>query len=175
MRSRGRENRRVSAKMQWRVMSGLRSSDKRVSAAEWSVEAEACYWLVRVAGDLEIERLGDVLVKREQGDMRLLMIYIVKMPCQRKAQCKQRRFASGATRAPAGIQEENQAMRARVGCERKNLNGLSVNFSLEVSNRNILDRKIVIIAQGNRNAASLASGFLRPCRTGAGHHSQQTD
>ena len=96
--------------------------------------------------------------------MRLLLIYFEKMPCQRKAQCKQRRFASRATHTPAGVQEENQAVRTWVRGERKNLDGFSANFCLELSNRNILKRKILVIAQGNWYAPPLARSFLRPCR-----------
>ena len=38
----------------------------------------------------EIERLDDFLVKYEQGDMCPLAIHFEKMPCQPKAQRKQR-------------------------------------------------------------------------------------
>src|SRR2546421_1432796 len=77
---------------------------------------------------------------------------------------QQRRFASRATHTPTGVLEENQAVRTWVRGERKNLDGFSANFCLELSNRNILKRKILVIAQGNWYAPPLARSFLRPCR-----------
>src|SRR6266550_614741 len=107
--------------------------------------------------------------------MRPLLLYFEKMPCPRKALCKQRRFASRATHTPTGVLEENQAVRTWVRGERKNLDGFSANFCLELSSRNILKRKILVIAQGNWHAAPLARSFRRPCRASVEDNSRQTD
>jgi hypothetical protein len=90
-----------------------------------------------------------------------LAVYFEKMPSERKFQSKERRLASRASHAPAGVQDKNQSMGARVGCERKHFDGLSVNFRLEVSNQNILDRKILVVAQGNWQEPSWAGKILR--------------
>src|SRR5712691_7341168 len=97
------------------------------------------------------------------------------MPSERKFQCKERRLASRAAHAPACVQDENQSMRARVGCERKNFDRFSVDLRLEVSNRNIFDRKILLIAQGNWQAPSQTGDFLRPSRWCTECQSQKAD
>src|SRR6266404_2476995 len=63
----------------------------------------------------EINRFYDVAIKYHQSDFRPLTVCVKKMSSERKFQSKHRRLVCLAAHAPAGVQDKNQSMGARVG------------------------------------------------------------